>query len=228
MANAIYWKYGCHFHEEETGSEVNIKTDGNKLVFCAWRGDGERVLRKLINILETLPVGTPPKIIFDNLGVRQQVMSHPESMLVIDKKIHIPLLFTSEVELLDYEWDLLIYYYVGCAYNDGQPSLTQVSKILIGKANNGEIPQKAGRIPSKLSEMLSKLHEDIFSHIIVPKGDKLLDSPKKGWAGTDSKLSPYGQRAWEETKLYLEFVNRSTSWIPSQVIRNNNRTKKKN
>jgi len=62
---ADYWRYGCHFRDATTQSELLIRTTGNSIRMEAIHGDAAKLLQTLVEVLQKVPCGQPPEIAWD-------------------------------------------------------------------------------------------------------------------------------------------------------------------
>lgn len=62
----MYWKYGCHFRDATTQSDVLIRTDGNAIRMQAWGDRPKQLLQNLLKLLARVPSGQPPTMTWDD------------------------------------------------------------------------------------------------------------------------------------------------------------------
>jgi len=69
---ASYWKYGCRFYEQTTGSKVLVTSEARSatgtgrtgvLIFQAWGKSPQALVEKLLRIVEETQVGQPPEVV---------------------------------------------------------------------------------------------------------------------------------------------------------------------
>jgi hypothetical protein len=147
------------------------------------------------------PVNVPTAVVF--------VVSLPSAVLPGDSSTTLSETVTKiglmklKKNTLDRKDFLVLYYYIGCAFQDGASSLSKVSEELERQGIDG---YSCGN----LSDAIRSLEDDVFADYFGNPDIRLLQAIRG--EGRSKVLSDDGWRAWQETRIFLKEYYELPTW----------------
>ncbi len=188
----------------------------------AWYGDATILLSKLLNLLTGISCGQPPLISWAG----KDLPSAPQRELV--EQALDPASPSQDRNLarlrkrvIDRNSELITFYLIGRAFQEGMPSLRQVAKELKRRSERGDYPDISGFSPAQISTVITDLADNVFCYHFFNKECEIKLIEKTSPNGP-AALSASGWRAWEDTKEYLRHFYELPFWGANSTSKGTN------
>jgi internalin A len=213
---ADYWRFGCHFRDAHTRSEVIVRTIGDDLRMEARDGEASTLLSVLISALCQLPCGEPPSIKWDEnsdaphleckSGANPADRLRPEAFPASPEDVK---RFKELLSIEGFMPRLQAFYIIGAAIQSGLFSLRAIARQL----DNKKLPKGVSASKTHLAEVLKKIANTLEKELNWRVD--LIESH-----GFNSRLTSDGFRIWNLVGIVLQEADspEDRTWEPLESL----------